>query len=121
MAFGNPGPRVENEAITVLSLVARDSDGRTCAHGWHPYEADVDDVLERLPDALEALSSPVDQALDDLLSEAVLPEGYPDEPSGEEAEPASVSGHEILARRQCTRTAPGFARAALDYLGAAVH
>ncbi|MFC9819999.1 hypothetical protein ACFWG6_00510 [Streptomyces erythrochromogenes] len=34
------------------------------------------------------------------------------------AEPADLSGPELLDRWQCPRTAPGFARAALDYLGA---
>ncbi|GGY17481.1 hypothetical protein GCM10010358_81150 [Streptomyces minutiscleroticus] len=115
VAFDGPGPGVEDEAIAVLSRVARDDDGRTCAHGWHPYEADVDDVLEHLPAWLEVLSSPVDQALEDLL-----PEAYLDELEDVEAEPANLSGPDILARWQCPRTAPGFARAALDYLGATI-
>ncbi|MET7447714.1 hypothetical protein [Streptomyces sp. NPDC005508] len=58
----------------MLRRVARGGDGRVCAHGWHPYEA----------------------------------------------EPANLSGPEILARRQCPCAVPGFARAALDYLGATV-
>ncbi|MGC4945797.1 hypothetical protein ACLQ2N_06215 [Streptomyces sp. DT224] len=114
VAFGNPGPGVEDEVVAVLSRVARGDDGSTCAHGWHPYESDVDDVLERLPAVLEVLSSPVNQALDDLLPEDCMDE------LDEEAEPANLSGPEILARWQCPRTAPGFARAALDYLGATV-
>ncbi|MGY1577282.1 hypothetical protein [Streptomyces sp. MN13] len=121
LAFGNPGPGVEDEAVAALSRVARGDEGRTCAHGWHPYEADVDDVLERLPDCLEVLSSPVARALDGLLPEDLLPEIYLDEIEDEDAEPANLSGPEILARWQCPRTAPGFARAALDYLGVSVH
>jgi hypothetical protein len=120
VAFGNPGPGVEEKVVAVLSRVARGDDGRTCAHGWHPYEVDVDDVLEHLPACLEVLSSPVNPALDDLLPEDLLPELYPDELEDEQAEPANLSGPEILARWQCPRTAPGFARAALDYLGATV-
>ncbi|WP_141658493.1 hypothetical protein [Streptomyces mutabilis] len=121
VAFGNPGPGVEDKVVTVLSQVARGDDGRTCVHGWHPYEADVDDdVLERLPDWLAVLSSPVNQALDNLLPEDLLPDVYLDELEDEKAEPANLSGAEILARWQCPRTAPGFARAALDYLGATV-
>ncbi|GAA1542084.1 hypothetical protein GCM10009730_58920 [Streptomyces albidochromogenes] len=119
VAFANPGPGVENEVVAVLSRVARRDDGRTCAHDWHPYEADVDDVLERLPAHLEVLSSPMNQALDDLLREDLLPEDYLDE-LDEQAEPSNLSAPEILARWQCPRTAPGFARAALDYLGATV-
>ncbi|MGW2183743.1 hypothetical protein ACWCXX_38235 [Streptomyces sp. NPDC001732] len=120
VAFGNPGPGVEDKVVAVLSRVARGNDGRTCAHGWHPYEADVDDVLEHLPACLEVLSSPVNQALDDLLPEDLLPGLSLDELEDEEAEPANLSGPEILARWQCPRTAPGFACAALDYLGATV-
>ncbi|MFJ9588616.1 hypothetical protein [Streptomyces acidicola] len=120
VAFGNPGPGVEDEVVAVLRRVARSDDGRACAHGWHPYEADVDDALEHLPASLEVLSSPVIQALDDLLPEDLLPVDYLDELEDEEAEPAKLSGSEILARWQCPRTAPGFARAALDYLGATV-
>ncbi|MEV6307554.1 hypothetical protein AB0M10_03000 [Streptomyces sp. NPDC051840] len=117
VAFGPPGPGVEDEVVAVLSRVVRRDDGGMCAHGWHPYEADVDDVIERLPAYLEVLSSPVDQALDDLLSEDLLPEDHVDEFDGK-PEPANLSGPEILARWRCPRTAPGFARAALDYLGA---
>ncbi|MEU2248308.1 hypothetical protein [Streptomyces sp. NPDC019224] len=118
MAFGTPGPGVEDEVVAVLSRVVRRDDGRMCAHGWHPYEADVDDVIERLPVYLEVLSSPVDQALDDPLPEDLLPEDHDE--LDEEAEPANLSGPEILARWQCPRTAPGFARAVLGYLGAPV-
>lgn len=120
VAFGNPGPGVEEEAVAALSRVARGDDGRTCAHGWHPYEAGVDDVLEHLPACLEILSSPLPQALDDLLAEDLVPGGCLDEAEDEEAEPANLSGPEILTRWQCPRTAPGFARAALDCLGATV-
>ncbi|MFF7795249.1 hypothetical protein [Streptomyces sp. NPDC007991] len=120
VAFGNPGPGVEDNVVAVLSRVAHGDDGKACAHSWHPYEADVDDVLERLPADLEVLSSPVNQALDDLLPEDLLPEGYLDELEDQEAEPANLTGPEILARWQCPRTASGFARAALDYLGATV-
>jgi hypothetical protein len=118
MAFGNPGPGVEDKVIAVLRRVARGDDGRACTHSWHPYEADVDDVLEHLPASLEVLSSPVNQALDDLLPEDLLPADYLDELEDDEAEPANLSGPEILSRWQCPRTAPGFARAALDYVGA---
>ncbi|MFF9864870.1 hypothetical protein ACF1G0_05525 [Streptomyces sp. NPDC013953] len=119
VAFGDPGPGVEAEVVAVLRRVARGDDGRTCAHGWHPYEADVDDVLEHLPAGLEVLGSPASRALDDLLPEDLLPGDHLDE-FDEEAEPANLTGAEILARWQCPRTAPGFARAALDYLGATV-
>ncbi|MFH9833505.1 hypothetical protein ACH4NC_19680 [Streptomyces sp. NPDC017201] len=74
VAFGSPGTGVEDRAVAVLRRVARGGDGRVCAHGWHPYEA----------------------------------------------EPANLSGPEILARQQCPCAVPGFARAALDYLGATV-
>ncbi|MCN9244049.1 hypothetical protein NGF19_25260 [Streptomyces sp. RY43-2] len=120
VAFGNPGPGVEDKVVAVLRRVARGDDGRACAHGRHPYEAAVDDVLERLPAVLEVLSSPANQALDDLFPEDLLFEACLDELEDEEAEPADLSGPEILARWQCPRTAPGFARAALDYLGATV-
>ncbi|MER5435767.1 hypothetical protein [Streptomyces sp. NPDC002588] len=120
VAFGNPGPGVEDEVIAVLSRVARGGDGRACTHSWHPYEAGVDDVLEHLPAGLEVLSYPVDQAVEELLPEDLLPADYLDELEDDEAEPANLSGPEILARWQCPRTAPGFARAALDYLGATV-
>ncbi|MEU9358078.1 hypothetical protein AB0D35_08170 [Streptomyces sp. NPDC048301] len=117
VAFGTPGPGVEDEVVAALSRVVRRDDGRSCAHGWHPYEADVDDVIERLPSYLEVMSSPVDQDLGDLLPEDLLPEDHVDKFDAE-AEPAGLSGPEALARWQCSRTAPGFARAALDYLGA---
>ncbi|MFF9572994.1 hypothetical protein [Streptomyces sp. NPDC014685] len=120
VAFGNPGPGVEDEAVAVLSRVARDDDSRTCTHVWHPYEVDLDDVLEHLPAYLEVLGSPANQALDSLLPEDLLPEASLDEPEDEETEPANLSGPEILARWQCPRTAPGFACAALDYLGATI-
>ncbi|WP_069173604.1 hypothetical protein [Streptomyces griseus] len=120
VAFGTPGPGVEDEVVAVLSRVARDDDGTVCGHGWHPYELDVDEVLDYLPVGMEVLSSPVDQALDDLLAEDLLPEDHLDGLEDEEAEPAHLSGPEILVRWQCPRTAPGFARAALDYLCAPV-
>ncbi|MDI3421668.1 hypothetical protein [Streptomyces luteolus] len=120
VAFGKPGPGVEEKVVAVLRRVARGDDGMACAHGWHPYEVDVDDVLETLPADLEVLGSPVNQVLDDLLPEDLLPEHYLDALEDEEAEPGNLSGPEILARWQCPRTAPGFARAALDYLGATV-
>ncbi|THA86365.1 hypothetical protein [Streptomyces sp. A0592] len=121
VAFGNPGPGVEDEVTSVLRRIARGDDGRACPHGWHPYDADADDVLEHLPACLEVLGSPLDRALNGLLPENLLPAASLDEPEDDEAEPANLSGPEILDRWQCPRTAPGFARAALDYLGATVH
>ncbi|MBL1288303.1 hypothetical protein JKV81_15860 [Streptomyces sp. For3] len=120
VAFGSPGTGVEDRAVAVLRRVARGGDGRVCAHGWHPYEADVDEVLERLPAFLDRLSAPMEQALDDLLPEDLLPADHLDGLEDEEAEPANLSGPEILARWQCPCAVPGFARAALDYLGATV-
>ncbi|MFI1827958.1 hypothetical protein ACH41E_16120 [Streptomyces sp. NPDC020412] len=100
--------------------VARGDDGQACAHGWHLYDIEVDDVLEFLPAGLDELSAPADQDLDDLLPEHVLPAHCLEELEDQEAEPATLSGPEILARWQCPRAASGFARAALDYLGATV-
>ncbi|MFH8613672.1 hypothetical protein ACH4E8_01185 [Streptomyces sp. NPDC017979] len=120
VAFGEPGPGVKDEVVGVLSRVARGDDGQACAHGWHPYDIEVDDVLEFLPAGLDELSAPADQDLDDLLPEHVLPAHCLEELEDQEAEPASLSGPEILARWQCPRAASGFARAALDYLGATV-
>ncbi|WP_327351260.1 hypothetical protein [Streptomyces sp. NBC_01304] len=121
VAFGEPGAGVEDEVVDALSAVARGGeDGRACAHDWHPYEADVDELLEHLPATLDVLAAPLEAALDDLLPEDLLPEGYLDELDDEEAEPAKLSGPELLARWQCPDTAPGFALAALDYLGATV-
>lgn len=56
VAFGSPGTGAEDRAVAVLRRVARGGDGRVCAHGWHPYEADVDEVLERLPAFLDRLA-----------------------------------------------------------------
>ncbi|MDI3403184.1 hypothetical protein [Streptomyces cavernicola] len=120
VGFGNPGAGVEDEAVAVLRRAARRDEGQSCAHAWHPYDIDVDALLEDLPLEMELLSSPVDQALDGLLPEDLLPQIYRDQLEDDEAEPANLSGAEILVRWQCPRTAPGFARAALDYLGATV-
>ncbi|MFJ8921998.1 hypothetical protein ACIREK_21305 [Streptomyces sp. NPDC102415] len=38
VAFGSPGPGVEDRAVAVLRRVARGGEGTVCAHGWHPYE-----------------------------------------------------------------------------------
>ncbi|MDQ8705373.1 hypothetical protein RCO28_23165 [Streptomyces sp. LHD-70] len=119
VAFGNPGPGVEDEVVAVLRRAARRDEGQSCEHAWHPHDVEVDDVLEYLPEDL-LLSSPVEEVLDGLLPEDLLSTYYLDELEDEETEPANLSGPEILARWQCPRTAPGFARAALDYLGATV-
>ncbi|MDG4863505.1 hypothetical protein P8605_35725 [Streptomyces sp. T-3] len=120
VTFGDPGPGVEDQVVDVLSRIARGDDGGACSHDWHPYEIEVDDLLENLPAILDVLAAPLEQALDDLLPEDLLPEYYLGELDDEEAEPAKLSGPEILARWQCPSAAPGFACAALDYLGAGV-
>ncbi|MGW2653333.1 hypothetical protein ACWC1D_06685 [Streptomyces sp. NPDC001478] len=119
VAFGDPAPEAEDAAVTALSRVARKGDDPPCAHAWHPYEADVDDVLEHLPTCLEALGSPLGRALDDLVPEDLLP-GLPLGEPGEQPEPAHLGTPDLLARWQCPHTTAGFARAALDYLGASV-
>jgi hypothetical protein len=93
VVFGNPGPGVEDKVVAVLSRVARGDDDRACAHGWHPYEADGEDALVLLPAGLEVLSSPVSQALGDLLSGDLLPEG--------------TTWRRLRARRPNPRTSPG--------------
>ncbi|MFD5877571.1 hypothetical protein [Streptomyces yangpuensis] len=115
VAFGDPGPGVEDEVTAALRRIARGDDSGSCAHGWHPYDVDVDEMLEHLPTALEVLNSPADHTLNGLLPADCL-DGLDDG-----AEPANLSGPEVLDRWQCPRTAPGFARAALDHLGATVH
>ncbi|MFE6976308.1 hypothetical protein [Streptomyces sp. NPDC057682] len=120
VAFGDPAPETGPLAVAALGRVAGEGDGTPCTHAWHPYEADVDDLLEHLPTCMDVLGSPRGRALDDLLPEDLLP-GLPLDALGDEdAEPAHLTAPDILARWQCPRTAPGFARAALDYLGAPV-
>ncbi|MGW2275088.1 hypothetical protein [Streptomyces yangpuensis] len=113
VAFGSPGPGVEDEVTAALRRTARRDGGGSCTHRWHPYDVDVDDVLEDLPTVLEMLNSPAGHALD-----ALLPADHLDELDDDGAGSADLSGPEVLDRWQCACTAPGFARAALDYLGA---
>ncbi|MFM9370723.1 hypothetical protein [Streptomyces sp. Da 82-17] len=118
VAFGGPGPGVEDEFVAALRPLAHRDDDGSCTHGWHPYDIDVDELLEQLPEILEALTSP--PPLDGLLPRELVPERCLEEGADGESEPVSLSAPDLLARWQCPRTAPGFARAALDYVFATV-